>query len=429
MGIKKHIQLHLIIAILISGLTGKSLAQCTAGEKISYGTFDAVSNGTNYAAYSISDPTAQAAPPAADINPTAFGWQDPSTALGGGGGGSGYDGFYTIANTDDSYWDWNTANPISAAPGGSGNFLMVNTDGATTGAMPAVGSPVGSGYQLFNNTIATVVGCTYNFSVDYAQINAYGSTIRGVALAINGVIVQEVDLSDVCLNCGTPNPGWQNLSYSFTGAATSTTVQLYIYASGSNKNDFAFDNFSLKIPPSGAPVEFISFNGKTYGNGNLLSWTTAYEINSSHYEIERSGDGINWQMVAKIDSKNSSTGYTYNYYDPETSGNQPVYYRIKEVDIDNTQMHSGTISLQGSENDSFMEIIPSLTQQSSTVQIASSDDLVAVSVYDLLGNTVLSGEADSPAQNLNCSKLATGVYIVKGLFEGGNTSTRKLIIQ
>jgi hypothetical protein len=420
----------LIIFLLISS-RNNIYAQCTAGEKISYGTFDAVSNGTNYAAYSIADPTTQAAPPAADINPTSFGWQDPSTPLGGGGGGSGFDGFYTIANTDDSYWDWNTANNIHAAPSGSGNFMMLNTDGSGTGAMPAVGAAVGSGFQLLSNAITTVVGCSYNFSINYAEINAYGSTTRGVALAINGVIVSEADLSDVCINCtDINNPGWRSLAYSFTGASTSTTVQLYVYTSGSNKNDFAFDNFSLKIP-STSPVTFLSFDSKSSDEGSLLTWITGSEKNSDYFEVQKSNDGKNWSAIGTVVSRNNSSGASYQFYDQENL--QDIsYYRIREVDFDNLSIVSKTISIAASDkNNSFLQVIPDITDHESQIRIDFSDDITSLMIYDQMGRIFLSKNLKSPCNSLSfdCSGLSSGLYIIKGISKEGKILTRKFLVK
>jgi hypothetical protein len=429
---KNHIFRFSLIIFMLIGKLNNIYAQCTAGEKISYGTFDAVSNGTNYAAYSIADATTQAAPPAADINPPNFGWQDPSTPLSGGGAGSGFDGFYTIANTDDSYWDWNTANNIHAAPSGSGNFMMLNTDGSGTGAMPAVGAAVGSGFQLLSNAITTVVGCSYNFSIDYAEINAYGSTTRGVALAINGIIVSEADLSNVCINCtDNNNPGWRSLSYSFTGAATSTTVQLYVYTSGSNKNDFAFDNFSLKIP-STSPVTFLFFDSKSSDDGVLLTWITGSEKNSNYFEVQKSIDGNNWSAIGIVASKNNASGAMYQFNDQESTQDIISYYRIREVDFDNASMLSKTISIAGSDkNNSFLEVIPSIADHESQIRIDFSHDITSLMIYDQMGRIFLSKNLNSPGNSLpfDCSGLSSGLYIIKGISEEGKIVVRKFLVK
>ena len=50
------------------------------------------------------------------------------------------------------------------------------------------------------------------------------------------------------------------------------------------------------------PVDLISFTGRTEKNKVLLNRKTENEINASHYEIERSTDGI---IFKKIDRGNA----------------------------------------------------------------------------------------------------------------------------
>jgi hypothetical protein len=422
MAIKRYTLLSLMIAILMSGLIHESSAQCT-GQNITYGTFD----GAGYSTYNNATLN-QAAPPLADIPNNGICWDDASATTLDGSPAACAGGGFTIANSDDYYEDWDVANSFGTH---SGNMMIVNIDGT------AADYPV-----LSNSYTGCLLTNTYTLSVDYAMLNHWpvGAGTRSVSLqySSNGTTWTTCgsnDMSNKCNVCGAgstnTNPGWSTFSCVIPSTSTIyARVMIHKGFSGGddNKHDWAFDNFSL-IGSSSAPVEFVSFSGKSSGDGTFLTWVTAYEINSSHFDVERSNDGINWQVVGTVHSKNSSTGYSYNYYDPETSGKQPVYYRIREVDTDNTQMYSATISPNGSQNDSFMEIIPNLTDQGSIVQIASSNDMLSASVYDLLGNTLLATNVDSPMQNLNCNNLATGVYIIKGLFEGGNTLTKKLVIR
>jgi hypothetical protein len=64
-----------------------------------------------------------------------------------------------------------------------------------------------------------------------------------------------------------------------------------------------------------------------------LSWQTASEHNSSHFDVEKSRDGESWQVIETIPSAgNSNELLNYIAYDQVT--NILNYYRLNQVDID-----------------------------------------------------------------------------------------------
>ena len=79
----------------------------------------------------------------------------------------------------------------------------------------------------------------------------------------------------------------------------------------------------------------------------LLKWNTSSEFNSSHFEIERSFDGVNFVAVGtKQAAGNSATDITYDYTDPITVSTGNIYYRLKTLDIDGKSTYSKIISLK-----------------------------------------------------------------------------------
>ena len=45
------------------------------------------------------------------------------------------------------------------------------------------------------------------------------------------------------------------------------------------------------------PVSLLTFSGYKESNHNVLKWTTANESNNSGFEIQRSADGINFDVM------------------------------------------------------------------------------------------------------------------------------------
>ena len=109
------------------------------------------------------------------------------------------------------------------------------------------------------------------------------------------------------------------------------------------------DNFQLyETVNSPLPIELLYFNGVSYPKYNVLQWSTASEINSSHYIIERSLDGINWLQVGKVNASGNSTSVLdYSYVDLFTDYTIN-YYRLTQFDYDGKSKKYDIIGLDNS---------------------------------------------------------------------------------
>ncbi|MEZ4926635.1 MAG: S8 family serine peptidase [Saprospiraceae bacterium] len=81
------------------------------------------------------------------------------------------------------------------------------------------------------------------------------------------------------------------------------------------------------------PIELLDFNVKANGRSALLSWTTASEIDCSHFTLQRSLNGINWQNIGEVSCKGTptagETAYTFSDDNPFQGVN---YYRFEQMD-------------------------------------------------------------------------------------------------
>jgi len=92
------------------------------------------------------------------------------------------------------------------------------------------------------------------------------------------------------------------------------------------------------------PAELVEFDATKKNTSVLLNWTTASEVNVSHFEIERSLDGIEFIKIGSHDALGEAATTTrYNFYDkqPQTGTN---YYRLKTIDLDGSESLSRIVS-------------------------------------------------------------------------------------
>lgn len=128
------------------------------------------------------------------------------------------------------------------------------------------------------------------------------------------------------------------------GGTTGNTTSGTIVTSGSvtSFSPFTFGSVSSSNP---LPVELISFDARADDFDNAtLSWSTASEVNSSHFEVERSDESTSeFTMIAHVPSQ-AKSGYsatTLDYQLTDPSLNAGIYYyRLKQVDLDGAHEYS-----------------------------------------------------------------------------------------
>lgn len=76
-------------------------------------------------------------------------------------------------------------------------------------------------------------------------------------------------------------------------------------------------------------TKFISFTGRKNGQNAILNWVTSQETESLAYEVHKSNDGVNFSVIAQINSYNSTQDETnsYSFTDPAPL-NEKNFYRI-----------------------------------------------------------------------------------------------------
>ncbi|HEX5002930.1 MAG TPA: hypothetical protein VFW78_10585 [Bacteroidia bacterium] len=99
----------------------------------------------------------------------------------------------------------------------------------------------------------------------------------------------------------------------------------------------AFSHFAIGKGGGPLPVSLIRFDAKPSDQGVYCSWKTASEVNNDYFTLERSGNGVTFTEVARVDgSGNSSTAHEYSYTDMKPL-NGTSYYRLRQTDYDGHQ--------------------------------------------------------------------------------------------
>lgn len=180
------------------------------------------------------------------------------------------------------------------------------------------------------------------------------------------------------------------------------------------------------------PLELVVFSGIILNNASYLSWVTASEINTAHFVVERSRDGITFNSIGEVAAAGHSTqtlNYHFNDASPLTGNN---YYRLKMVDLDASYAYSNIINLHYATNFG-VDIYPNPFLSSFTVDIytqATNSSEAKVDCFDLLGRQVMTISLGiSQGHNtftLDTSSFISGTYALK-ITAGSEVFIRKLM--
>lgn len=90
------------------------------------------------------------------------------------------------------------------------------------------------------------------------------------------------------------------------------------------------------LADSGNTVAMQSFDIIKTGHAIKINWQTSFEQGHNYFELQRSTDGINYQLIALIFAyEDGSKGGAYRYVDQDSFklNAQEVYYRLNLVDM------------------------------------------------------------------------------------------------
>jgi hypothetical protein len=207
------------------------------------------------------------------------------------------------------------------------------------------------------------------------------------------------------------NDGWPNNSWEVSEPG------IYYQAAYIRLLAGVISNFGNNI----LPITLLNFTAEKNGESVLLKWTTASETNNDYFEIEKSADGINFRVVAKIKGAGSSSqlvDYSYEDSNPFTGTS---YYRLKQVDFDGRFTYS-SIRVVHFNGTTVFSISPNPSKASFVIQSAKGG------VFELLDATgkVLRSYTISSTQQTIHQTLAAGMYFVR---EKQSGAIQKLLVQ
>lgn len=209
----------------------------------------------------------------------------------------------------------------------------------------------------------------------------------------------------------------------------------------SRPQDAGYDMGAFEMPSStlikALPVELIAFDSYCNHDGAHLTWTTASEVNNSHFTVYKSLDASSWQFVKEVPGfGNSSILRNYNSVIKKDKALVTWYYKVDQTDFDGktTTLMNDVITCEG-DVESCMTVGPN-PSTNPNVNIKLDDCFynkeVTIRVVDAVGREVYSNTVvweNHEAMTIHLNDVSTkGIYFVMASTKQTHI-TEKLIIQ
>lgn len=173
------------------------------------------------------------------------------------------------------------------------------------------------------------------------------------------------------------------------------------------------------------PVTLTSFNAIKSEKQSVLQWNTSSESHSDYFEVQRSSDGKNWNLLATVPAASESNSIRNYFFVDQKPLNSENLYRLKMVDTDNSFAYSTirTLSFSDFANAAFY---PNPVFDKLYVSSNDFNKVKSVNIINSVGQVVTKSSGDD--SEISVKTLPTGFYVVQITYADGNTINSKMVV-
>lgn len=341
---------------------------------------------------------------------------------------AGANGAFYKYNTSTSQWDELYYNSKGIIAGLQANTLLNDDNGillagiAGAKKQAVLRSEDGGGHWITDSTglgalfgghaaLSSTDVFVKGAAVNYAVVNSFYGT--------NGSNTGNVFIRAKGAPAGTQ---WKPL------ATFNNNNYIYTLAESSNRIYAALDSGLYYRTKQALPVTLVNFTAQKQPEGNLLQWQTAQELNSSHFNIQRSSDGQAFKTIATVKATgNSNTVITYHHLDnsSQAATSATVYYRIATADMDGTLRYSNIATIKNTLQSSLFAVWPNPAGAVINLQSKTTVAAATLTITDVAGRPVYQASHHLPALTgtpVYVAALRPGMYVLTIRAKGINES-------
>ncbi len=325
-------------------------------------------------------------------------------------------------------WQHDSSNPPAAGPQSDGatNFTLSyqvtpTTDGSTNWFDTSSGNGLSSsdwgGEARMETVIIDVSGA------DEVRIDGVGSTV-GTSV-FNNLPTEYFEWFYILDSDPEQNFGFTTSDGSLDASQTVDVTGVDDLIVGFNFNinggGDGFEDMDITVEQTvTAPVELSSFKAVDKNGMAELSWTTASEINNSHFDVQRSIDGRSFETIGVVKGMGTTNVAQSYSFASEIAEGMSNYYRLKQVDYDGAFELSNVLVLKSKDSkDTSFDVFLNGASELNVFGAVDSEYIIR----DQQGRTLLSGHLTG-YDNIDISALNQGVHFISVMDQSGFETKR-----
>lgn len=210
-----------------------------------------------------------------------------------------------------------------------------------------------------------------------------------------------------------------------TITGTFTTLNLPDIAPLVWETKYADGKFSIRAVNDPMPVTLVDFKATKNESAVDLDWSTSSEVNSSHFEIQRSREGKAWENIGTVATHHDHSGIERYRFRDAFPGMSENLYRLRMVDTD------GSFAFSKIEHVHFLDprvqirIYPNPVTDRVFVDTMGAGSIQLVRIYSASGARHYTGKYSQAG--IDVKALPAGIFIFEATGSNGQISTFKFM--
>jgi hypothetical protein len=235
------------------------------------------------------------------------------------------------------------------------------------------------------------------------------------------------DFSAINSSCGVTNYAYNQIGVAGTPFDFGTSDGASVSFNGTTPS-YITGNGTCAPSVAILPITLLDFSANKINEGNQITWKIADEINIQKYIIEKSSDGVNFELLNTI-SPNEKNNYEIKIYQvidyqPNSGIN---YYRLSTLEKDGLIYPIKTISISQKYN----QLETLIYQNDEKIYIDFKnilDNIINIQLIDLTGKLLIEKNAEQSLEEIKVSEFSKGIYFIR-IISAEKMINHKIIIQ
>lgn len=157
------------------------------------------------------------------------------------------------------------------------------------------------------------------------------------------------------------------------------------------------------------PLKLLDFFVRENNNSIDIQWKTDNELEVSHFDLEKSFDGVVFKKELSVISKKISGVCSYKTVDKDAAGGITTYYRLKMVDNNGKFTYSNILKIF---KESKISIYPNPISE--VINIKGIDKINKIEILDIRGAVVMTRLIKGLSEaSIKLNPLLCGQYILR----------------